>query len=132
MKRLIALAVLAVGVAVPTHAQTIHAAAGGGSSSVPAAGGGVGGGGFSGGFGGVAVHNPSAHFSVTSVSGSPQEFVPSTFVSYDKAVAEGQNVLDTPEPTVAEAARKQGDTHAEKAKLALVQNYYGKAIIVPR
>jgi hypothetical protein len=136
MKRLIGLAVLAVGLVVPTHAQTVHAAAGGGAANSLASGGGGwgGGGGLSGGFtaGAPLAHYPLTRFSMTSVSGSQQEFVPSVFVSYDKAVAEGQNLLDTPPLTVAEAARRQGNTHSEKAKIALVQDNNGKAVTVSR
>jgi len=134
MKRLVGLAVLAVGLAtVPTHAQAVHAAAGGGASAPTAGGGGLsGGGGFSGGFGGGnrLVSYPLALFSVTSVSGSQQEYVPSIFVSYDNAIATGQRLLDTSPLTVAEAARQQANTRPDKAKVALVQDHNGKAVIV--
>jgi len=134
MKRMIALAVLAVGLAVPIHAQTGHLVAGGGASSVSASGGGGWG---SGGFGGGStasrpLNYPLTHFNVASVSGSQQEYVPSVFVSYDKAIATGQTVLDTPPMTVAEASRQLGNVRAEKAKVALVQDDYGRVIIVPR
>ncbi len=132
MKRLMALGVFAVGLVLPTHAQTAHTAAGGAANSPSANGGGGWGGG--GGYGGGSrpVSHPPTQFSTTSVSGTQNEYVPSVFVSYDRAIAKGQNALDTPPPTVAEAARQQSNTHAEKAKLALVQDIYGKAMVIPQ
>jgi len=136
MKRLIGFAVLAAGLAVPTHAQTVHAAAGG-AASLPASNGGgwgIGGGGLGGGssVGNKPVNYPPTLFSVTSVSGSQQEYVPSVFVSYDRAVAAGQDALDTPSLTVAEAARRKANAPPDKAKVTLVQDDYGRAVIVPR
>jgi hypothetical protein len=132
MKHLVAMAVLTLGLVVPTHAQAVHAAAGGGATSPTANGTGWGSGGLGGGFapGNRLASYPLTLFSVTSVSGSQQEYVPSIFVSYDRAIAEGQSELDTPPRTVAEAARQQARAHAEKAKVALVQNEDGKAVIV--
>ena len=134
MRRLVGLAVLVMALAtVPTHAQTVHVAAGGAASPPAAGGGGLGGGsGFSGGFGGGnrLTSYPLTWFSTTSVSGSQEEYVPSIFVSYDSAIATGQRMLDAPPLTVADAARQQQSTRREKTKIALVQDHYGKAVIV--
>ena len=135
MRRMIAWAVLAVGLAVPTHAQTGHVVAGGGAGSVSASGGGGGWGG--GGFGGGSTASrllsyPLTHFNVASVSGSQQEYVPSVFVSYDEAIATGQTVLDTPPMTVAEASRQMGTMRQERAKVAFLQDGSGRVILVPR
>jgi len=133
MNRFMALGVLAVGLALPTHAQTVHTAAGGAANPQTSNGGGGGWGG-SGGFGGGSrpVNHPPTQFNTTSVSGSQNDYVPSVFICYDRAIATGQDALKTPPPTVAEAARQQSNTHAEKAKLALVQDIYGKARVVPQ
>jgi hypothetical protein len=133
MKRIIALAVLAVALAQPVHAQTGHVSAGGGASSVSASsGGGWGGGGFGGSTANKPLSYPLTHFNVASVSGSQQEYVPSIFVSYDKAIATGQTELDTPPMTVAEASRELSNVRQAKAKVAWVQDDYGRVIIVPR
>ena len=134
MKRMIALAVLVVAMAVPIHAQTGHAAAGGGVSSVSVSGSGGGGGsGFaSGSTANRPLSYPVTHFNVASVSGSQQEYVPSVFVSYDRAIATGQTELDTQPMTVAEASRQQANMRQEKAKVALVQDQSGRAILAPR
>jgi hypothetical protein len=68
---------------------------------------------------------------MTSASGA-QDYVPSTFLPFDKAVVAGQTLIETPAPTVADAARQQTSAHMEKAKIALVQDDYGRAIIVRR
>jgi len=132
MKRLMALGVFAVGLVLPTHAQTTHIASGGAANPLASngAGGWGGGGGYSG--GSRLMSYPRTQFNTTGVSGSQNEYVPSVFVPYDRAIAKGQNALDTPPPTVAEAARQQNNTHPEKAKLALVQDIYGKAMVIPQ
>ncbi|HXW63242.1 MAG TPA: hypothetical protein VEJ45_11620 [Candidatus Acidoferrales bacterium] len=137
MRHLIGLAVLALGLVLPTHAQAMRSASGVANPTSAGSGSG-GGGGLGGGFGGGSTiggrltYYPLAHFSVTSVSGTQQDYVPSTFVSYDQAVATGQNELDTPPLTVAAAARQQASTHPGKAKIAVMQDDRGKVIIVSR
>lgn len=131
-KRFLGLAILAAGLAVPAHAQVSRGFAAGNPTSSPSF---SGGGGFGGGYsaGGIKLPSyPVACLGVTSVSGSQQDYVPSTFVAYDKALAEGRAILSAPPKSVAEAAREQGSSRTEKAKLALVQDDYGNAVIVPR
>jgi hypothetical protein len=137
MNRLIGLTILVMGLAAPAHAQTAHAApmASGSGSPINSTSGGSGAG--SGGFGGSSIgsrplSSPPAHFNATNVSGSRDSYVPSTFVSYDAALAAGKQLIDTPPLTVAEAARRQASAHPEKAKLALVQDDYGRPMIVRR
>lgn len=138
MKRFLSLTILAAGLAIPAHAQTPHGvSAGGGANPLTfsgGGGGGYGGGGVGGGSssGSRLPSCPRAQFSVSAVSGTQQDYVPSTFVSYDKALAEGRDVLAAPPKTVAEVAHEQAIGRAEKAKLALVQDSRGNAIIVVR
>jgi len=137
MKRLLGLGILAAGLAVPAHAQAFHggASAGGTSNSLPINGGA---GGFGGGFGGgLSGGNrlsayPLANFNVAAVSGIQAEYIPSTFVSYDQAVAEGREILTTPPKTLVQAAHDQANAHPNKAKFALVQDRNGNAVIVTR
>jgi hypothetical protein len=133
MKRLMGLAVLALSVAVSAHAQATHTVtvAGQASTMINASGGG----GW--GFGGGSARSrppssPPAVFRVTSISGSHESYEPSTFVSYDQALRVGKNLIDTPPPSVAEAARQQASAHPQKAKLALVQDADGRAQLVRR
>lgn len=139
MKRLIGLGIAALVLAFPASAQMTHASGGGMASPLTANGGG--GGGYGGGGGGGADTSvnklpsyPRACLAMAAVSGSRAEYVPSTFVAYDKALADEQQVDDTPAPTVAEAARAQRAAAAtsEKSKFRVVQNYYGYPIAVPR
>lgn len=139
MKRFLGLAILAAGLAVPAHGQMSHSVSGGSAASSATSnsggGGSYGGAGFGGGLSGGGTRlasYPVAHFGVASVSGSQQDYVPSTFVAYDKALAEGRDILANPPKSVVEAAQAQASTHTEKAKLALVQDDYGNAIVVSR
>lgn len=137
MKRFLGLAILAAGLAVPAHAQMSHSVSAGGAANTLTSnggGGGYGGGGLGGGSssGNKLTNCPRAQFSVAAVSGTQQDYVPSTFVSYDKAVAEGRNILAAPPKSIVEAAHEQAEAHAEKAKLALVQDYNGNAVVVLR
>jgi hypothetical protein len=70
---------------------------------------------------------------MTSASGSPENYVPSTFLSYEQALVAAQGLPDAPPPAVAEVARQQaGAAHGERAKVALVQDGQGRAIILRR
>jgi hypothetical protein len=141
MKRFIILGIAAAALmlALPAYAQTPRPSAGGMTSPLSTTGGGGGGGYGSGGGGADTNVNklpsyPRACLSMAAVSGTRAEYVPSTFVAYDKAVADGHTVDDTPAPTVADAARAQRAAAAtsEKSKFTVVQNYYGYPIAIPR
>lgn len=139
-KRILGIAVFTLGIALPAHAQTSRGGAVGSSangSGVNGGGGGFGGGAGGGGFGGGGLSGasklpsyPVSSPRMTGISGSQGDFVPSTFLPYDKALTEGKTVLDTPPPTVAEAAREQTSARVEKAKFALVQDEYGHPMII--
>jgi len=130
MKRFIALGVFAVGLSLPTYAQTVRTAAGGAANPLAFSGGGGWGGGGGSNGGSRPVSRPPTQFNTTSVSGAGNDYVPSVFVSYERAIAKGQDALYTPPPTVAEAARQLSNSHPEKARLALVQDIHGKAMVV--
>ncbi len=90
MMKITAAAVLVLAFAVAAqagHGTSAHFSA----SSTSYAGGGAGGaGGIGSGGSGAVLHVPPTHFEVRTVSGSASDYVPSTFVSYDSAVAEGE------------------------------------------
>ncbi len=124
MKKILGLAVLALGLAVPAHAQFLGNTVGSGGNV-----GGVGG------LSGVAFRAlpsvPPAHFAIVYVTGT-DSFTPSAFVAYDQAVAEGIAALNLKEKSVAEVAAENNAAHAPRAKLAFVQNSAGDAVIVSR
>jgi len=129
MKRFIGFAILVMGLAVSAHAQTHAVASSAGSQTAAGGGGGFGGGSAS---ASRPTNSAPKHFDMTSASGSEQSYVPSTFLSYDEAITAAENVLELPAPTVAEVARQRAGARTEKAMVALVQDEYGRAILVRR
>jgi hypothetical protein len=99
MKRLLGLAILALGLAVPAHAQFAGNSVGAAGSI--GSGGGLNGGGSS----SHMISYPRAVFATAIVSGTDIDFKPSAFVSYDVAVAEGRAALAFRERSVVEVAR---------------------------
>jgi hypothetical protein len=84
---------------------------------------GIGGGSIGG--SGAILHVPPTRFAMRAVSGSASEYIPSTFMAYDSAVAEGKaSIAARPEPlgTFAEESIKPA---AKNAKLQIVQKQDG-------
>jgi hypothetical protein len=103
------LALLFVIFAVPAHAQR---GAGSSSSRPTDTGGGGGGGGDYGSVGISGSHIPVTQFTVVSAHG--EAFVPSSYMTYDHAVAVGQAVLDTKQKTLGEVAREYREAKERK------------------
>jgi hypothetical protein len=72
---------------------------------------------------------PPATFGSAAISGSDADFVPSTFVPFEKAVAAGQAMLDAEHTSLAEAARANSATPKMKARVALVENAVGDPVM---
>ena len=128
MKRAIGFAAFLLFFAIPAHAQP------GSSSSAHATQGGGGGGG-TGGFGGGGGTSrppayPRAHFKMIEVSGSDSSFIPSGYLPFDRAVAEGQAILDAEKKTPAEAAAATSIVPKPHAKVAAVQDANGDPIVI--
>jgi hypothetical protein len=62
-------------------------------------------------------------------SGTPADFVPSVFVTYDRAMAQGRAALAAGNKSVAEVAAENKTVSRMKARFALVQDGSGKAVI---
>jgi hypothetical protein len=75
------------------------------------------------------VNYPAAVLNSVVVSGTVQDFVPTTYVSYDKGVADGQAALAAKPKSLGEVAQEYSHQTRAKAKLAFVQNAYGYAVI---
>jgi hypothetical protein len=133
MKRAIGIAAFILFFAVPAHAQGKGASVAMGSSSTGASynGGSGGGGGYSGGGGTVSHHNyPRAQFAVGAVSGSQEDFVPSSYLPFDRAVAEGQAALDAAAKSPAQTAEATSNAPRPHAKVTFVQDANGDPILV--
>ncbi len=115
--------------AIPAHAQR----GGGNPSAQPASnGGGGGGGGFGGGgtAGSMLPASAPAHFRMSAVSGSDSSFIPSGYLPFESAVAEGQAILDAEKKTPAEAAAASSIVPKPHAKVTVVQGANGDPIVI--
>jgi hypothetical protein len=135
IKRILGFAALAAGLAMPAYGQASRGAAMANATNASGfiGGGGGFGSGLGGGFGsaGISVsHAPVAHFSIANVSGSRSEYLPSTFVPYEQAVANGRTILAASPAPLGDVAREAAAAPRQKAKFALVQDDYGNAIII--
>jgi hypothetical protein len=127
MKRAIGVTVFILFFAIPAHAQ----AGSSGSARATQSGGGGGGGGFGGGgTTGPLPSHPRAHFKMSEVSGANGSFIPSGYLPFDRAVAEGQAILDAEKKTPAEAAAAASIVPKPHAKVAVVQAANGDPIVI--
>jgi hypothetical protein len=129
MKMLIGVMALVLLFSLPAHAQGKSPAMGSSPSSTAN---GSGGGGTSGGgggsYGGHGSSSPRATFAATAVSGGDPSFAPSTFLSFDQAVAEGKAINAASQKSLAEIATENSTVPKAKAKFTFVQNADGKVV----
>jgi hypothetical protein len=140
MKKLLSLVFLGVIFSVPAHAQRSMAGTLGpnGAGYIP---GGVGGSGSGGGYGGnggagggtVSFHTlpaiPAAQFNAIDVSGEKAEFIPSSWTDFERGLARGRAELSAEKKTLGEIAAENRKIEKPKAKLEIVQDANGNAII---
>lgn len=117
MKLFLALGGLLLVTAVPAQAQLGGGAGGGsiGHVSFPA-----------------VLSIPPTQFNSTVVSGSAQDFVPTSYVSFDQGVEQGLALLAAKHKSVAEVAEENNRAARPKAKVAFVQSDDGAAMITRR
>jgi len=139
MKKLLSLAIFCVIFSVPAHAQRSMAGTLGpnGASYIPGGIAGSGGGGGYGGYGGtaggsVSFHTlaaiPPAQLNTVDVSGE-QGFIPSSWTDFEKGLARGRAELNAEHKTLGEIAAENRKLEKPKAKLEIVQDASGRAII---
>jgi hypothetical protein len=133
MKRFLGLAILILGLALSAGAQSNGRAFSGGSAPTSGGygggGGSIGGGGLSGVSFTTLPSRPPATFGSAAISGSDADFVPSTFLPFEKAVAAGQAMLDAEHASVADTARANSATPRMKARVALVEDAVGDPVM---
>lgn len=98
-------------------------------TSIPAGAQGIGGPGLS---GPTSFHTlpwaPPAHPNAIEITGDPT-YLPSTFVSFDRAVAVGKVDLKEQAKTVADAAAESRKTASVAAKIRVAQDNNGRLIV---
>ena len=135
-KKILGFAMLGLALSVPAHAQRSMSAALGPSGG-GAVGGASGGGGSAGGATGgtVAFHAlpavASTQFQMISVSGTAG-FVPSSWTQFEAGLAEGRAQMAAPRKSLGEVAAEYRHLEKPKARLAFVQDRFGKALIESR
>jgi hypothetical protein len=67
---------------------------------------------------------------MSAVSGSDGSFVPSGYLPFDRAVAQGQAILDAEKKTPAEAAAAASIVPKPRAKVVVVQDANGDPIVI--
>lgn len=67
---------------------------------------------------------------MSAVSGSDASFVPSGYLPFESAVAEGQAILDAEKKTLAEAAAASSIVPKPHAKVSMVQGANGDPIVI--
>jgi hypothetical protein len=130
MKKLIGVGAFVLLFLLPAHAQ--NRAGGGGSApstNSNGGGGGTGAGSNGGGTSGTRLPGyPRASFDLSAVSGGDPSFAPSTFLSFDQAVAEGKAIMAADQKSVAQSAVENSTTPKAKAKFSWVQDANGKVV----
>jgi hypothetical protein len=130
MKKLLGVATFVLLFSMPAHAQNRGggvSAGGGGNAPSSSGGGGVGGSGIGSNGSRLAIY-PRATFDVSAVSGSDPSFAPSTFLSFEQAVAEGKAINAANHKSVAETAAENTAARKAKAKVTFVQDGNGKVV----
>ncbi len=131
MKLLFGAGVLILLFSLPTTAQSYGSYVGGGGS--------LNSGGsltHASGMRGPAFHppqsSPETRFPMTVTFGSESEFIPSVYVPFQEAVAQGRAALTAKPKTLAEVALENRAAKKAKAELAFVQDDNGKAVTQPQ
>jgi hypothetical protein len=73
---------------------------------------------------------PAKRFEMSLTSGSSFEFVPSTFVCFDKAVGQGVADLAAKPKSIVQVAQENRNTERTKAQISFVQDGKGKLVKV--
>lgn len=99
------------------------------SSNTLTQGGGAGIGGGAAGGSGTVLHVPPTRFATREVSGNSSDYIPSTFVSYNSAVAEGSAPVAARPKPLEMSAQKSGKPTVRSATIQIVQKQDGRLAI---
>ncbi len=133
MKELLGVAAFVLLLSIPAHAQT----RGAGQTTTPTSsfnggGGGTGGGSIGGTNGARIPAYPRATFDMSEVSGGDPSFAPSTFRSFDQAVAEGKAILAEDQKSLGQIAAENSTKPKATTKFTFVQDANGNVVPAAR
>lgn len=129
MKKFLGIAAIVFLGAIPAHAQHASGMGANGNASPNNGGGSTAGGGIGGSVTRLPAY-PRATFATAAVSGDPS-FSPSSFMTFEQAVAEGI-AESTPGKSLAQAAAENQAAMKSKSRVAFVQDHGGNVIPVTR
>ena len=132
MNKFIGFAILGLALSVPAHAQRSMAGPAGPTGNGGGAGSPVGGS-----TGGAAAFRtlptvPRTQFQAIDVSGGDISFFTSSFMQFDKGIAEGESILAARQKTLAEVASEYRNAEKPKAKLNITQDAFGNIVVERR
>jgi hypothetical protein len=120
MKYLLSFAALLLVSTMPAHAQRASNSGGGSGGSI------------GGGTSRLPTYAPASFQAVYVTGADNYNFSPSTFRAYDQAVEEGRAALAERAKTLVDIAKENRATERTKAKLTIVQDASGNAVIETR
>ena len=115
MKQVVVLGVLILGCSATAHAQFLGGSIGGVTLYGPTS--------------PSRADTPPTRFAVTHVAGTDADFTPSSFRTFEQAVAEGKAALAAKSRTLAQIADENNKAQKAKARLAIMQDASGKVIL---
>jgi hypothetical protein len=132
--KIIGAAVLVLAFAISAQAQSAHGDAPHFTASISTRveGSAGGGGSIGSGAGQLLPHFPQTRFAARAVTGDASDYIPSTFLSYQAALAEGKASLSARAGPLALSAHTSGQPAQHDAKIDVVQRQDGKPAIKVR
>jgi hypothetical protein len=134
MKKGFGIAALVLLSAIQAHGQATNkgpAVGGGATASSTSGGGGIGGGGATS-SGSRLPSYPRAQFAMSAFSGGDPSYAPSTFLTFDQAVAEGRAKVDIEHKSLGQVAAENGAAAKAKAKFTFMQDNRGNVVPAPQ
>jgi hypothetical protein len=129
MKKILGIAAFVLVFSVPAHGQASKGV--GSSAPMVANGGGGTSGSLSGTSGARLPAYPAAKLATAAVSGGDPSYSPSTFLTFEQAIAEGKAEAAN-QKSLAQAAAENSTTPKTKAKFAFVQDARGNVVPAPQ
>jgi hypothetical protein len=132
MKKLLGIAAFVLLMSVPAHGQASKGTFAGSSGPMNVNGGGGTGGSLGGTTGARLPVYPAANLTMSAVSGGDPSYAPSTFLTFEQAIAEAKATEAANQKSLVQIAAENNATPKARAKVAFVQDVHGKVVPTPQ